>query len=302
MIFNCKKYYKFIAIISVIILIFTGCGRLIKNPEEEKKTQDAKKYPPGTLTQMVDVTEKIINDIVQVRAEKESLEREKEHPPGEQIQNKKQQEGDEKQKDDGLNNDNQSQDKQNKQGQDKKTQDKEEKKQQEKIPQVDWKSLEKSAKKLHTNWNDFEVSARENKADNQAIEDFKEQLNTLSEQIMARNEENTLIAANKLYSYYSIFLNLYKHMQPPEVKKVKYLIRQIIINGQREQWDETVTLLKDMENIWEIAKARMIKPNKTVNSRIDLGIKDFSAVAKQQKIDLVKIKGDILLKNLDEIK
>jgi len=57
-----------------------------------------------------------------------------------------------------------------------------------------------------------------------------------------------------------------------------------------------------MEKAWQTAKSRMQKTDKKLNERIDYAMQDFSQVVKQKDLELVKLKGEILLKNVEKVK
>jgi len=188
---------------------------------------------------------------------------------------------------------------QQKQGQEQK-QGEEQKDQQ--TPKVDWSSIEKTIENLHSNWNTYEIQARKDGASQDLLENYELQLDTLTNWIMSHSEAETLKAANTLYQYYPRFLNLYKHQAPPDVKEIVYYVRQIIIDAQENNWEEIDERLEAITKAWQTAKVRMEKPDQELNQKVEAAIEDFSRVAKQQNYLLTKLKGNILLKNLQEIK
>ena len=90
--------------------------------------------------------------------------------------------------------------------------------------------------------------------------------------------------------------------EPPEIKEIKYYLQQILIDAEAGTWYNTQELLKNMEKAWETAKSRMEKPNKEHNEKIDYAVQDFSQAVQQKDLHLSKLKGEILLKNLEKIK
>ena len=126
------------------------------------------------------------------------------------------------------------------------------------VPQPDG-TLESTVEGLNELWNSYEPLAR-SEGLRETIKGFDDQLMALTEQIMARNEEKTLLAANTLYLYYPDFLKLYSHNQPPEVKQIKGLTRQILTYGQQDRWEDTKPLLDQMKKAWQEAKTKMKNP------------------------------------------
>ncbi|MBM7581642.1 hypothetical protein JOD02_000465 [Caldicoprobacter guelmensis] len=167
---------------------------------------------------------------------------------------------------------------------------------------INWQDFERRIKALNELWNSYEPQAKKDGAPDVLISRFENQLNTLTSTIMARNEEKTLVAANGLYQYYPQFFNLYRHKAPPEIKEIKYYLQEIVINAEAGKWENAAALLGNMEKAWQTAKTRMQKPDKELNERIDYAIQDFSQVVKQKDLQLVKLKGEILLKNMEKVK
>ena len=169
------------------------------------------------------------------------------------------------------------------------------------IPEPDWNKLESLAESLNEQWNNYEPVAKSDGAMDETMKNFENQLITLTEQIMARNEENTLTAAVSLYSYFPDYLKLYSHDQPPEIKQLIGLTRKIILYGQKNKWEETKPLLDQMKKAWQEAKTKMKKPDDMLNKRIEAAISDFQFVVSEKKINMARIKGNILINNLDQV-
>ncbi|HHU48431.1 MAG: hypothetical protein ACOYEH_05405 [Caldicoprobacterales bacterium] len=313
-----RKYpgKKPVFLICIIFALFiTGCNML--RPTAPKEESEKKKNPPKALTQMEKETDGIIQDLEEVQEKRAKQLREIENPskerPPEQPQGQQQkqqqdqsqqqqgQEGQEKQQEEqgGQQQDQGQQQGRQQEGQQKQAQQPQQTPQP--IPEPDWNKLESIAKTLNEQWNNFEPAAKSDGAMNETIKGFEEQLIALTEQIMARNEEKTLMAAISLYSYFPDFLKLYAHNQPPEIKELRGLTRQIIMYGQQDKWQETRPLLDKMKKAWQEAKTKMKKNDKMLNSKIDAALSDFQFVVTEKKINMAKIKGSILIKNLDQV-
>ena len=287
------KFSKLLILVLILCITFAGCGLFRPSAPKSKDTQQ-KKEPPKSLTQMEEATDSMIKSLQDVQKKRAKQQREQmqpsksEEPKKEQGQGQGQSQG-------------QSQGSQG-QSQGQSPSPPPPPPSPPPLPEPNWAKLETTAESLHVKWNSFEPLARSEDASTETIDSFEKQLIVLTEQIMARNEENTLIAANKLYSHYPIFLKLFMHKQPPEVKEAKYLARQIVMYGQQDKWDESKTMLGDMKKAWQNAKTSMTKSDKNLNKRIDAAIIDFSYVVGEKKKNLTQLKGDILINNLDQIK
>jgi len=310
---NRKTYNKHILLISAFCIFLAtalGCARLLRPEDKKEESGEQKKEPPKALLQIEEITNSLIQDMEKVREQRARQEREEKHPSKEEQ--KKDQAGDQGglggQGDTGAEQSGQKENEKGGQtqeqvqgGQAQQQGSKEQKPKESPIPQVNWNEFEKSVEELHAKWNAIEPQVRADGASRDSMDEFEERLNTFTEQVMARNEDNALTAANRLYGAIPGFLNLYKHKQPPEVKEIKYNVRQVMINGSEDKWEENEKLLEDIKKAWHTAKSRMARPDKNLNMRIDDAIEDFSLVAKQKKTNLVQIKGGILIQNLDKI-
>ncbi|MDD4680292.1 MAG: hypothetical protein PHP79_05295 [Clostridia bacterium] len=306
-----KKYAKrslSVLFCFLILIAITSCG-LLHPPAPKEDKSDKKKNPPKSLTQMEEQTDNIITGIEDVQQKRAQQLREEKHPSKEskpeQEQNQGQHMGQEQDPEQGQKQEGQPLNQEQQQGQQQSGQQNLPSQQPEPtpkpMPEPDWNSLESTVETLHEEWNNYEPSARADGAMNETINNFEKQLIGLTEQIMARNEEKTLTAANSLYSYFSDFLKLYAHNQPPEITELRGLTRQIIQYGQQEKWMETKPLLDQMKESWQDAKTKMKKPDQTLNSKIEAALNDFQYVINEKKINLAMIKGNILIKNLDQV-
>jgi hypothetical protein len=306
-----RQIRKVLLLFTITMFVFSlvSCNTILKRPkgDEEKQSGEQRKEPPNSLTTMEQDTEKIIEEIQKVQDERAELKRQNETTESEpdeeeqkqqedKQQGQQQQEGQQEQQGQQQGQQQQGQQSGQQQGQ-QQQQDKTEK-----PTEVKWSDMEETVKNLHSLWNNYEPSARKDGATDELITNFEVHLDAMTNQVMARNEEKTLISANKLYQYFPEFLNLYSHQAPPETKEILYYIREITISGQEDKWDETSQMLDSMKKAWQTAKARMEKPDKDLNQKIDFAIDDFARVVSQKNLHLTKMKGDILQKNIKEIK
>lgn len=285
-----KKILISVFIFILMIFSIAGCNMLRSAPPKEETGN--KKHPPKALLKMEQDTDNMIRDLEQVRDKRAKQEREKEQPSDEQSQQTGQQEQQVEQ---------QGQEQERQSGSQSRQQEQQPQKTPQPVPEPKWPELETMVETLHENWNTFEPRAKADGAMAETMKSFEDQLIVLTEQIMARNEEKTLTAANALYSHYPAFLKLYSHNQPPEVKEVRGLTRQILLYGQQDKWEEAKPLQDKMKLAWQEAKTKMKKPDKDLTSKIDAALYDFNYVVTEKKINLAKIKGNILIKNLEQV-
>ena len=240
-----KPGTKWISFIIIITALFLASCNLLRPPAPEESEGEKRKNPPKALTQMEKVTDDIIQDLEEVR-EKRAKQLREEKSPSRENQPEDQQEQAQQQKEgqqmgqgqenqqDNQGGEQQSQEQQNTQpGQQQGQQTQQPQQTPQPIPEPDWSKLESMAETLNEQWNSFEPAAKSDGAMSETMKRFEEQLISLTEQIMARNEEKTLVAANSLYSYYPDFLKLYFHNQPPEIKELRGLPGRLFYMASR---------------------------------------------------------------------
>ena len=83
---------------------------------------------------------------------------------------------------------------------------------------------------------------------------------------------------------------------------MKALTRQIILDAQAQRWNNMDKLLADMKTTWLTARSRMENPDIWLNEKVDCAIDDFAEATKEKRNPLIRLKGDILLQNLEQIK
>ncbi len=297
------KAYILLALILLTVIQGIGCSQLFRRPQQEKQQQrqQQKKDPPKALVNMEEQTNSIIEEIEKIRDQRQKMELQKAQGIDQAQGGGQNQQGG--QKGDQQGQDGQQGGQQEKGGQGGQQQGKGgQQGGQQKKPEINWSGFESKLQTLHSQWNSFEPRAKKDGAGSRLMSDFELQLDALTEQITARNESETLLAANKLYQYFPKFLNLYKHNAPPECKEVKYYVQQVIVYGQNDNWEDTEQLIPSIQDAWERAKGKMEKPDKNLNEKIDYAIDDFIRVVQQKNLALAKLKADILLKNLEQVK
>ncbi|HHU64013.1 MAG TPA: hypothetical protein GXZ32_07420 [Clostridiales bacterium] len=296
------KIYILLALILLVFIHGTGCSQFFRRPREQnqQQQQQQKKDPPKSLLSMEEQTDSIIKQIQNIKEQRQKIEKQQAQDNG--LAQKTEQQGQQEQQEkEGQESEKQGQQKKQGQGEGQQEQGKQQSRQQKK-PEIDWTGFDTKIQALHSQWNSFEPQAKRDGAGNRLISDFEVQLDALTRQVTARNESQTLLAANKLYQYFPKFLNLYKHHAPPECKEVKYYVQQVILYGQEDDWENAEQLLPDIRDAWERAKGKMQTPDKNLNEKIDYAVDDFIRVVGQKDLVLVKLKADILLKNLQTIK
>lgn len=290
-----KKTVKFKEIIFILILtlVISPVSISCSKQQEKPSPKTNKDEIPTSLKAMVEDMENIFKEIEKIKEEKEkAAESKKEDKKKEEEENKKQE--DEKQ------------DKsQEKTGQtEKKSEErKEETDIEEKIKKA-WEGINKIIVNVHKKWNDYELDAIKDGIRDEDIKKFEETLNNLTISADAKNEIKSLFDTNSVTLHLSNFLNMYKGNPDGEVVKLKYNIRQIHLYGEINEWTKAMDMSKYLEPIFErlSQKIKLDKKDEKLKEKLKASIQDLKSVIEKKNVELLKIKRDIALQNLDTLK
>lgn len=297
----------YLLLLYTICLTIIGCNKNMGKEQDQQPQNIQKKEIPKVLSNMENSTEELIQNLWYnsqfLKSDKSNIgetenininreDGQQDNKDTEKKEGQNDPDNSKKEGNQGISNDNSAQKKQ----QDKSKDGEHGKK------ITEWKKIKENIGELHVEWNTYEPQSLKDGAIPEVIQSFKRQLNMLSEAAEREDLDKTLQEANVLYSYYAHFFDLYRHHAPPEIKRLKALTRQIMLNAQKEYWQDTEVLVEQIKVTWHTAKSRMGNADIALNEQIDCAIIDLESVAKEQNSLLTSLKGDILLQNLDKIK
>ena len=177
--------------------------------------------------------------------------------------------------------------------------------QQQKGPQPEkkdpWKEIEPIINNLHYQWNDFMPDAVKKGADPKITGNFSNALNLLTNVIKTKDKTKTLTTANGLYGCVFDLYSLYRTEMSPEIKRMRYLIRNTILDAQTENWAQAV---KDAEGInasWSLLKNTLGKKQQADTVKLDFSILELEKVIAEKNASLTDIKGRVALSNIQSI-
>jgi chemotaxis protein histidine kinase CheA len=295
-----RDIMKFITRIFIILLTFilisTSCGK-----EEEKKSSDEISKQEDKLPKELEEIEKGIDDI---NKDLKGPTEEEDKSPNNEEDNKEEQQS--KEGEQNKENQQESQNEQkdtenssisNQQGeQEQKKEESEEQKQKE-----TWDKVKTAVDELHYKWNKYKPMAIKKGIDNKVVEGFGTTLNNLTNVLQQRNQMDTLTEINKLYSFIPDFYALYKTDVPAEIKRIKYYVRNIMLNAIIENWIQTEADIKELKTVWSIYKGSMKEEQKDISDLMSLSIVDIEKVVLEKDKVLVGIKGKVCLLNIKEL-
>ncbi len=292
------KIIYFTLIIALFLTIITSCKSKEEKPNPSK---EEKEKIPKELESMEEKTEEVIKEIEKLQEEIEKpLELMK--PKDE----KKKEEGNEgnESKEEGQKSDQKQGGEEGGSKEDiekKKAEAELEKK--EKIMKM-WESIGKKSEEIHASWNDYETTAIEDGASNEDITKFEDALNKLTIAVEEKKDMDCLIYLNSMIQHMSRFFDFYKGNPDGEALRLKYYARQMYLDAALDSWDAVEQNVEKLESTMDrlTQKTKLEKEKEELLNKLKLSVEDMKNAVKEKNKELLKIKMDIILKNLEEVR
>lgn len=164
-----------------------------------------------------------------------------------------------------------------------------------------WSQVSSIITDLHYQWNDLMPEIAQKGADMKLVDNFDNALNGLTTTVQTKDREKVLSSANKLYSYIPDLYSLYRVKMSPEVKRMIYYTRNIILESSREAWDQVVKDNEALGRSWSLLRNTLDKEQKKIEDKLDFSIYELKKVVEGKNRQLSSIKGRIVLNNIAEL-
>jgi len=106
---------------------------------------------------------------------------------------------------------------------------------------------------------------------------------------------------NNATKYIADFKELYKTNPPPDIERLKYFVRETNIKAVQGDWDGAERNAKEAKEAWDRAKTRVKKDDMDKATRLDMSVTDFNQVVASRDANLLKIKMDIIMNNIEDM-
>lgn len=164
-----------------------------------------------------------------------------------------------------------------------------------------WEEITPTINTMHFTWNTYMPMAVKRGASKKLIEGFSTALNSLTSTIIGKNETNTLMAANYLYASIPDFYSLYRTKTSPEIKRMRYLTRNAMLNATTANWKQTDTDITNLMGTWTLYKTALTQTDQEAAGKLDFSVYELQNVIKGRNQPLIDIKGRIVLSNIQVI-
>lgn len=164
-------------------------------------------------------------------------------------------------------------------------------------------ALDKKIKKVHENWNKYEIEGTKKGATSDQINKFRESLNNLTLAIENLEYNNIIVTSSDVFLNMAPFFNLYRDEVYGEICLIKYYVYQGYILGEKGELDKGKEALNFSEEQVSRLNTKLEDDNKKLKDldMLKKSIEDMKFSMKSNNKNLLKIKKDIVIKNLRKI-
>lgn len=170
----------------------------------------------------------------------------------------------------------------------------------EKIDDQQWQKINEGIVELHQIFNEYMPLAMKQGASQDLNSHATDALNQMTMEAEKKELLVTLLEANNLSGYISEFYALHQDTRAP-IKRSIYYTRSIILASLANDWQTSQAAMNELKSIWEIQKPGIAESAKDTVEKIDRAVTDLETVIQEKNQNLIKIKGNILMKNLAEL-
>ena len=166
-----------------------------------------------------------------------------------------------------------------------------------------WEDTLKAVEDTHKQWNDYENTAVKDNAREDSISGFEARLNSLTVAVNQRDPFAVMNEANGMTLVAADFLALYRNNPDSEIVRVRHYLQQTCIDARQDKWDEarrSIASAKQAMGKLE-QKVKMPEADRGLINKLRLSIDNLGNAMEDRDLDLLKIKKNIALGNLDEV-
>jgi len=166
-----------------------------------------------------------------------------------------------------------------------------------------WEEINKKLEEIHSKWNSYEIEGMKKGVTSDISNRFKDSLNALTSSIEGKNIIGIYDYSSQTMLNLSPIFGLYKDEIWGEINKLKYLTYQSYLNTLKGDDLKTIELLKGSEEDISKIRLKLEKNDSKIKmlDKVNLSIEDMNKSLKENSIKLIRIKKDIIIKNLEEL-
>jgi len=164
-----------------------------------------------------------------------------------------------------------------------------------------FEQIKKDVLELHNMWNAFESKAENQSLMQASIKEFETALNDLTKSIQSSNVYQSLVDVTQLYKYLPDFYSTYVSDSPPEIGKIRYGAKKIVLLTEKSNFTGAKVTLDYITEIWMLTKPKLPKDSLDLINKFEFSISDLKDAIAAKNPVVIKAKSEVILKVADEI-
>ena len=161
-----------------------------------------------------------------------------------------------------------------------------------------WHEINNQVNKLHQKWDDLKPKLTKLKIPQDKTTDFEDRLNDLTIASTNKKYMETLEQTNKSSSIIPDFIEKSKDKTLASMYRIKYYVRKILLDAANNKTDIEDKIKKIKEAEKQVSKRLEENDEKELSQKIASSIDNLKKAAKTNDINVLKIKGSIVVKNI----
>ncbi len=164
-----------------------------------------------------------------------------------------------------------------------------------------WTKEFQSMRDIHQNWNSLMPEAVQAGMSTEARNQFSQALEQLTQAISSQQLEASMSAALTLYKNYADMARLFSTTVPAELYQVKYEIMAAVFEASQKNWTKAEEHIPKMREQWMYLGAQAKDVDSKMLSKAEFSISDLQDAIRTKQADLIMIKGEIAMTNLNNL-
>ncbi|MCR1900117.1 hypothetical protein NSA47_14200 [Irregularibacter muris] len=167
-----------------------------------------------------------------------------------------------------------------------------------------WQESQEALKSLHESWNEYESMVIKEGVDMNKITEMEKALYDLTTYITEEERDLVLQECNNVILALSNFMDVYKGNPDGTLGKMDYLTRQSYLDAKEGSWFQAKIRVEPRESLMNTLRqiADIPEKQKPLVEKLRLSLEDLEKAIENENLPLLRIKRDIALKNLEDIR
>lgn len=166
-----------------------------------------------------------------------------------------------------------------------------------------WEKVDKKIKEVHEKWNIYQPESVKKGVTTDKTDKFGESINSLAKSIEMRNIKDIYNFGSESMLNLKPIFDLYPDEIKGDTNKLKYITYQSYLKFMDDKVTQSVSLLNEAPEDIQKIKLKLEKKDSKIEvlGKLELSIRDMSKSLKLKSINLIRIKKDIIIKNIEEL-